>query len=73
MDKATQTETEPDNDNNDKTLDKHTTDYDEQETEPDTQKQFNIPRFPYQSNKNFYKDRVYACFNMSLKLNMIYY
>ena len=64
MDKATQTETEPNNDNNDKNEDGHTTDYDEQETEPDTQKQFSIPRFPYHSNKNFYKDRVFVSFNI---------
>ena len=42
----------------------HTTDYDEQETPPDTQKQFSIPRFPYHYNKNFYKDRVFVSFNI---------
>ena len=61
MDKPQPTEPLP---NNDKTQDGHTTDYDEQETEPDTQKQFNIPRFHYHSNKNFYKDRVFISFSI---------
>ena len=64
MDKSTQTEPIPNNDNNDKTQDGHTTDYDEQETEPDTQKQFSIPHFPYHYNKNFYKDRVFITLNI---------
>ena len=64
MDKTTQTEPIPNNDNNDKKQEGHTTDYDEQETPPDTQKQFSIPRFPYHSNKNFYKDRVFVSFNI---------
>ena len=64
MDKSTQTEPIQNNDSNDKTQEGHTTDYDEQETEPNTQKQFSRPRFHYHSNKNFYKDRVYVCFNI---------
>ena len=49
MNKSTQTEPVPKHDNTDKTQDGHTTDYDEQETEPNTQKQFSIPCVHHQS------------------------
>ena len=61
MDKATQTETEPNNDNNDKTHDETTKSNDNQ----DMIKKVFKPRFFIQYNKDYYKDRVFNTFDIS--------
>ena len=55
MDKATQTEAEPNNDNNDKTHDETTKSNENQDT---IEKLFK-PCFLIQHNKDYYKDRVW--------------
>ena len=65
MDKATQTDRQPNKDSHDKKHDEITKCNDNKGTQPDTQKQFVIPRFPYRSNENYYKYRVYDTYDIS--------
>ena len=59
MDKATQTETEPSNDNNDKTHDETTKSNDNQDM---IEKMFKNRCF---INKDYYKDRIYDTYDIS--------
>ena len=60
MDKATQTEAQPNNDNNDKTHDETTK---SNENEDMIEKLFKH-RFQY-NNKDYYKDRIYNTYDIS--------
>ena len=60
MDKATQTETEPNNDNNDKTHDETTK---SNENEDMIEKMFKNRCFI--NNKDYYKDRIYDTYDIS--------
>ena len=63
MDKATQTETEPNNDNNDKTHDETTKSNENQDM---IEKVFK-PRFFIQYNKDYYKERVWNEYKLDLR------
>ena len=64
MDKATQTETEPNNDNNDKTHDETTKSNDNQDMIKKVFKNRCFIQYQY-NNKDYYKDRIYDTYDIS--------
>ena len=62
MDKATQTEAEPNNDNNDKTHDETTQSNEKQDM---TETLFKHRFFIQYNNKDYYKDRVFNTYDIS--------